>query len=128
MNLRAHNPSTVPAAVGGYVNGLELQQHKRLLFISGQIPLTSEGVLPAGFEAQCEQVWANIGAVLKSADMDIGNLVKVTTFLSDRIYAKANREIRQRILGAHQPALTVIVSGIFDEAWLLEIEAIAASD
>ena len=26
-----------------------------------------------------------------------------------------------------QPALTVIVTGIFDEAWLVEIEAVAAA-
>ena len=26
-----------------------------------------------------------------------------------------------------QPALTVIITGIFDEAWLVEIEAVAAA-
>jgi len=26
-----------------------------------------------------------------------------------------------------QPALTVVITGIYDEAWLLEIEAIAAA-
>jgi hypothetical protein len=30
------------------------------------------------------------------------------------------------VLGSREPALTVIITGIFDEAWLLEIEAIAA--
>lgn len=30
------------------------------------------------------------------------------------------------VLGGHGPALTVIITGIYDEAWLLEIEAIAA--
>jgi 2-iminobutanoate/2-iminopropanoate deaminase len=30
------------------------------------------------------------------------------------------------VLGAHRPALTVIITGIFDEKWLLEIEAVAA--
>ncbi len=29
-------------------------------------------------------------------------------------------------LGTHSPALTVIITGIFDEKWLLEIEAVAA--
>ena len=31
------------------------------------------------------------------------------------------------MLGSHQPALTVIITGIFDEAWLLEIEAVAVA-
>jgi enamine deaminase RidA (YjgF/YER057c/UK114 family) len=38
-----------------------------------------------------------------------------------------NREIRQEILGDRSPALTVIITGIFDQAWLVEIEAIAAA-
>jgi hypothetical protein len=59
------------------------------------------------------------------ADMTIGNLVKVTIFLSDRKYALENRQARQEALGDHAPALTVIIAGIFDEAWLLETEAIA---
>jgi len=29
--------------------------------------------------------------------------------------------------GAHRPAMTVVITGIFDAAWLLEIEAIAAA-
>jgi hypothetical protein len=31
------------------------------------------------------------------------------------------------VLGSHAPALTVIITGIFDEKWLLEIEATAAA-
>ena len=35
--------------------------------------------------------------------------------------------VRRRVLGDHEPALTVIIADIFDEAWLLEIEAIAVA-
>jgi 2-iminobutanoate/2-iminopropanoate deaminase len=38
-----------------------------------------------------------------------------------------NRAIRQEILGGRRVAVTVIVAGIFDEQWLIEIEAIAAA-
>jgi enamine deaminase RidA (YjgF/YER057c/UK114 family) len=69
----------------------------------------------------------NIREVLRSANMEIADLVKVTTFLSDRCYAVENREIRQRQLGTATPALTVIIADIFDSAWLLEIEAVAAT-
>jgi enamine deaminase RidA (YjgF/YER057c/UK114 family) len=54
------------------------------------------------------------------------NLVKVTVFLSDRCYREENYKIRKEILGEHSPALTIIITGIYDERWLLEIEAIAA--
>ena len=53
--------------------------------------------------------------------------MKVTTFLASREHAEANREARQHALGVHTPALTVIITGIFDERWLLEIEAIAVA-
>lgn len=82
--------------------------------------------VPAGFESQCRLVWAHIGAVLASAGTRHEDLVKVTTYLSDRAHADENGRIRREVLGAHRPALTVIVAEIFDPRWLLEIEAVAA--
>jgi hypothetical protein len=38
-----------------------------------------------------------------------------------------NRAVRQEVMGERAPALTVIITGIFDEAWLIEIEAVAAA-
>jgi hypothetical protein len=31
------------------------------------------------------------------------------------------------VLGDRSPALTIVIAGIYDEAWLLEIEAVAAA-
>lgn len=58
--------------------------------------------------------------------MSVENLVKVTTFLASGEYARANREARARALAHHRPSLAVLIAGIFDERWLLEMEAIAA--
>lgn len=127
METSAINPSSVPEATGGYVNGLEVRGAERMLFVSGQIPQDREGRVPEGIEAQCRLAWSNLTAVLRAADMDVTNLVKVTTFLSDRTYADANSTVRREVLGAHLPALTVVITGIWDPAWLIEIEAIAAA-
>ncbi|MGY4294667.1 enamine deaminase RidA (YjgF/YER057c/UK114 family) [Bradyrhizobium sp. i1.4.4] len=54
-----HNPATVHPPAGGYSMGLELTQHRRLLFVSGQVPEKTDGTVPEGFEAQCEQAWRN---------------------------------------------------------------------
>jgi 2-iminobutanoate/2-iminopropanoate deaminase len=126
MRLTARNSPTAPVAVGGYAQACEVEGAKRLLFISGQIPETSAGTVPEGFEAQAALVWANVRAQLEAAGMSVRNLVKVTTFLSSRDHALPNRQARQAALDDHTPALTVIITGIFDEQWLLEIEAIAA--
>jgi len=126
METSAINPASAPEAVGGYVNALEVRGAQRLLFISGQIPCDRDGNAPDGIEAQCRQVWANLTAVLHDAQMDVTNLVKVTTFLADRAYAEVNTTVRAEVLGTHRPALSVIQAGIWDPAWLIEIEAIAA--
>ncbi|MBR0974437.1 RidA family protein [Bradyrhizobium japonicum] len=123
----SHNPATVHAPAGGYCMGLELKQHRRLLFISGQVPERSDGTVPEGFEAQCEQAWRNVIEVLAAADLGVGHLVKVTTFLTDRNQVVPNRIIRRTMLGEHQPALTVVIVETVDSKWLLEIEAIAAA-
>jgi len=125
LKLRSISAKSAPEAVGGYSQALETTNSTRRLYISGQIPMTRSGALPESFGEQAKLVWANIFAQLEAADMTIENLVKVTIFLSDRKYALENRQARQNALGSHAPALTVIVAGIFDEAWLLEIEAIA---
>jgi len=125
--LNPIDPVSVPEATGGYVNALEVVGASRLLFVSGQIPQTPDGQVPVGIEAQCRLVWANLMLTLEEAGVGATNLVKVTTFLSDREHAAVNTAVRQDVLGDHRPSLTVIITGIWDPAWLVEIEAIAAS-
>lgn len=127
MHLSPVDPVSVPEATGGYVNALEVEGVSRLLFVSGQIPQTRDGLVPAGIEDQCRLVWANLMLTLEEAGMGVTNLVKITTFLSDREHAGVNTAVRQAVLGDHRPCLTVIITGIWDPAWLVEIEAIAAS-
>ncbi len=58
--------------------------------------------------------------------MTFDNLVKVTIFLSERALIAQSAGLRKEILGERSPALTIIIAGIYDAAWLLEIEAVAA--
>ncbi|MDR6758788.1 enamine deaminase RidA (YjgF/YER057c/UK114 family) [Mycoplana sp. BE70] len=122
-NVNARN---APDPHGGYSQAVVLEAVKRLVLVSGQIPMDSDDKVPDGFEAQARLVWRNVDAQLKAAGMEKSDLVKVTTYLADRQYATQNREIRSEFLGAVAPALTVVISGIFDDRWLLEVEAVAA--
>jgi len=97
-----------------------------MLFVSGQIPVAADGSVPEGFEPQCRLAWRNVEAQLEAAGMSLDNLVMHRTYLADRRYTAINRAVRSEILGIRETALTVVVAGIFDEAWLLEIEAVAA--
>jgi enamine deaminase RidA (YjgF/YER057c/UK114 family) len=116
-----------PPVEGSYPQAVETTGATRWLHLSGQIPVAPDGSLAADFRGQCEQVWSNVETQLAAAGMTLDNLVKVTTFLSDRRDALDNREVRLARLAGRQPALTVIVTGLFDEAWRVEIEAVAAA-
>jgi enamine deaminase RidA (YjgF/YER057c/UK114 family) len=127
MQRRAVDADDAPKPVGGYAQAVEISSPARLLFISGQIPVTPDGAVPERFEDQARLVWQNLIAQLGAAGMTLDSLVKVTYFLSDRKYIPEYRRVRQEVLGDRRIALTTIITGIFDEKWLLEIEAIAAA-
>jgi enamine deaminase RidA (YjgF/YER057c/UK114 family) len=125
-HIVSHHPASVHAPSSGYSMGLELSQHRRLLFVSGQVPEKSDGVVPKGFEAQCEQAWRNVIEVLNSAGLGVEHLVKINTFLTDKSQVVPNRAIRRKMLQGNEPASTVMIAETVDDKWLLEIEAIAA--
>ena len=127
MKLKFINAPSAPQPAGGYSQALEVLGAQRLLFVSGQVPETAAGVVPPDFKAQARLAWSNVNAQLEAAGMTMANVVKVTTFLSSREFNITNREVRKEVLGPHSPALTVIITGIFDEKWLLEIEAVAVA-
>ena len=122
-----HDPSVVPAPQGGYTHGLEVSHPSRWLLVSGQIPESVDGTVPETAEEQCRVIWAHISAVLASASMSVADIVKVTTYLSSRDVAAANSQVRTAVLDGNRPALTVVIAEIFDPAWLLEIEVLAAA-
>jgi enamine deaminase RidA (YjgF/YER057c/UK114 family) len=127
VEKRSINAADVPDAEGGYCQAIEISNANRTLYVSGQIPVDLEGKVPEAFLDQARLVWRNVEAQLRAADMSLDNLVKVTIFLSDRQFSDENRAVRREVLGERTPALTVIITGIFDPAWLLEIEAIASA-
>jgi 2-iminobutanoate/2-iminopropanoate deaminase len=124
VNRRAVNATTT-----GWAQAHEVSNPSRLLFVSGQVPQAPDGSVPSDFNEQCRLAWSNIEAQLSDAGMTLDNLAKITIFLSDRRYIPDAYEVRKDVLGANAvpPAMTIIITGIYDEAWLLEIEAIAVA-
>jgi len=127
MQLKPINAPGAPPPLGGYVQAMEVSGAQRILFVSGQIPAEADGSVPERFEDQARLAWRNVLAQLAAAGMGLDNLVKVTIFLSDRKYIPEYRAVRQEVLQGREIGLTTIITGIFDERWLLEIEAIAAA-
>ena len=127
MQMKTHDPSAIFAPVGPYTHGLEVVEARRLLFITGTMGLDKNGKALAGIEAQCAQAWRNIGAILEDTGMSMSNLAKVTCYLADRSYREANMKARAAALGDHRVATVVVVAGLLEDDWLVEIEAVAAA-
>ena len=87
------------------------------------------GSMAEGPEAQMVQAWRNLFAILHGAGMGKQDLVKVTSFLTRPEDVQLFREVRERMLPGVAPASTMlIVAGLAQPDWLVEIEAIAAGD
>ena len=127
MAIKFHNPPTVSLS-GKYSLGAEIPAGARLLSVSGQVGVNSKGKLLDGIDKQCEQVWKNIGQVLKAGGMTYKDIVKMTTFLTDSRFVPASRVARDKVVPeAPYPSSTLlIVQGLADPAMLVEIEVLAA--
>lgn len=120
------DPAALPASTGNYTHGTLVTDVTRTVYVSGQVPWRDDnGKVPADFTEQCRVTWRNVLTVLAEAGMGVENLAKVTCYLSDRRYREEFARVRAEVLGGHRPALTIIITDIYSEDWLLEIEAIA---
>ena len=70
-----------PKAIGTYSQAVK---KGNIIFLSGQIPLNPVSMeLVEGIENQIHQVFKNILAVIKAADVSLDDLVKLNIYLTD---------------------------------------------
>ena len=120
------NPTTIAAPAGSYSHGVLAAASGEWLYISGQVGMLPDGTTANGFAEQARVAWTNLVAILKAADMDVGHLVKVTTFMTDAGDLKDLRQVRSSFLGDARPASTLlIVKALAGPEWLIEVEAVA---
>ncbi len=126
--LRKHNPSAIAAAFSSYSLAVEAPAQARWLYVSGQVGVAPDGAFANGPEAQMEAAWRNVLAILDSAGMGAGDLVKVTAYLTRAEDTGLYRQVRDRMLAGAEPASTLLViSALAHPDWLVEIEAVAAA-
>jgi enamine deaminase RidA (YjgF/YER057c/UK114 family) len=127
MQRRDLNAPDAYAPVAPYTQAIEVSAATRTLYISGQIGQRMDGGLPDDTAEQSRLAWQNLEAQLKSAGMTFDNLVKVTTILTSQGDIAAAREARSKALGNRKPASTLIVAGLANPAWKIEIEGVAVA-
>ena len=115
------------APFGPYSHAVEVPEGSRLLYISGEVGVLSDGTAPDTIEAQAEACWRNIIAILADPGMALRDLVKITTYLVRSEDVAAAGTARAKNLGDARPSsATIIVKALVNPALLIEVEAVAA--
>lgn len=122
------SPNTLPAIPG--FSQIVKVTGGTIIYLSGQVALNTSGQLvgQGDFAAQAEQVFENLKAALAAAGADFSHVVKLNTYLLDRVNLPVLREVRDRFVNTQTPPAStlVLVSGLAQPDFLLEIEAIAS--
>lgn len=96
-----------PAAIGPYSQAVEADNG--MVWFSGQVGLDpATGELKEGLEAQTQQIFANIEAVLEAARLAKTNIVKTTVFVTNiGDFLKVN-DLYAQFFGDHKPARSTV--------------------
>ena len=117
------NPANVPQPSSHYSQGVLIGPYGKRLMISGQVGMKPDKALAKGLEAQAEQAYDNLLAVIAAAEMMPADLVKLTIYCTVPGSVAVLGEVRKRKLGRHAPASTYLeVAGLANPAYLVEIE------
>jgi 2-iminobutanoate/2-iminopropanoate deaminase len=100
----------------------------KTLLISGYVSQDEDGrtVGVGDIRMQTRTVLASIRQVLRSVGGEMGDIAKVTVFVTDVTMIREIHEVRAEFFHPPYPASTLVqVAQLIDPEWLIEIEAMA---
>src|SRR5258705_1893292 len=127
MDIKKINTPNAPQPAGHYSQAVV---YNGLVFVAGQLsidPQTGEKKL-GSIEEQTEQALSNVSEILKAAGSDLSRVLKMTVYISDINLWGAVNSVYARVLGEHRAARAVIPTGDLHHGFLIEIEAVAATN
>ncbi|MFD0708515.1 2-iminobutanoate/2-iminopropanoate deaminase [Photorhabdus akhurstii] len=120
------NTNKAPAAIGPYVQGVDLGN---MVITSGQIPVNPEtGDVAEDIAAQARQSLENVKAIVEKAGLTVGDIIKTTVFvkdLNDFGTVNATYEAFFKEHNASFPARSCVEVARLPKDVKIEIEAIA---
>lgn len=112
-----------PSAIGPYSQAVVANG---MVFTSGQIALTPEGVmLDNDVVIQTKQVLKNLKAVLEAAGSSMDSVLKTTIFLASMDDFATVNEIYAEAFGSHKPVRSTVAVKTLPKNALVEIDAVA---
>jgi enamine deaminase RidA (YjgF/YER057c/UK114 family) len=124
----------IPPGPAGYSHVAKVNRGA-IVYLSGQVPSDASGKLigEGNFEAQVEQIFANLKIAVEAAGGVMADIVKLNYYLVAEVEQSEVpklRPIRDRYINVEKPPAStfVVVSRLMRPGWLIEIEAVAAID
>lgn len=97
------------------------------VLVAGTAPIWADGSCPEDAAAQAARCLEIIAAALEAAGAGLAQVVRTRMFITDRADADAIGAVHGAMFGDVRPAATmVVVAGLLDPRWKVEIEAEAA--
>lgn len=126
------NRVVMPASIGppaaNYAHAVLSEHPGRLLHTSGVVPVARDGSVPAGLAEQADVVWANIAAILAEAEMVVGDIVAVTTYVVAGEELGPVMAARDRAMAGQIAASTLVtVPALARPEWRMEVAVVAAA-
>lgn len=112
-----------PRAIGTYSQALAVD---RTVYLSGQIPLDPESmqIVTGGFQREVEQVLANLQAVARAAGGSLGDIVKLTVYLTDLNDFETVNQVMAREFSEPYPARAAVEVAALPRDARVEIDAV----
>lgn len=122
-------PSSIAPTAANYAHAIASTSGSRWLHTSGIVPIAADGTVPASIDRQAAVVWSNLVALLHEADMDVADVVSITTYVVHGQPLAPVMAARDAALGGHRAASTLVtVPALARAEWLMEISLVAATD
>lgn len=120
----------VAQPLGAFSHGATVMMSPRTTYVhtSGITSRDEDGsvVGPGDIEAQTRQVLKKLTTVLADAGCELGDVLKITVFITDMSHFEAIHKVRREFFDPPYPASTMVeVSRLVDPSSMIEIEAIA---
>jgi len=130
-SIQIVNPDSLGRPLGQYSHITRVKASE-FLFIAGQVAVDRDGRTSVDFDAQCTQVFANLGAALASQGANFANVVEFTTYLVHSQDIAKFMQYRTREFprlfagGAYPPNTLLVIDRLVREEFLIEVSAVAA--
>lgn len=133
MSKRPINPPELAAPIGFAHGWLVEHGPAATLYLAGQCGYDRAGVVvnPGDLVGQLDQALANIGLILRDADMTFADVVQLNFYVTSRDdYAHARKafgQVWRRHCGKHYPGMAMFeVVSLFDPQARIEVQGVAA--